>query len=357
MTTENKSKKTSEKQAKKNQKKGNVGQHTETYWDYAGEEAVKRGGAGSQLKGLIQEIAVRDKKNISADGVISGKVTRLTKSTTAKSADIVTVKNNKIIERVQVKDVTSKSGLRDVQSKVKTGQYRNSKLVGSEETTELYQKAAKGTTKKMTSSGVSSKTTTRAADNAGVKVRERNLLINNLKDVVGQAKTSGVVGAAIGGVSEAINGLSDLKNGTVTGTEYTGKVVKESVKSGTKSAAKTAAALALKEGAKEVAKKAGNQALKKAAGSNPATAVAFGVVDQVIDTAKFATGNIDSKEFRDNSCRNVGSTSGAVGGAILGAELGSIVPGVGTAIGAVVGGIIGGISGGGLGRKLSDLFD
>ena len=82
-------------------------------------------------QGTIHEIAIRDSKNISFQNILEGKVTRLTKSTTAKSVDIITLKNGKIVERIQAKDLTNSSSITDLKLKIKSNQYKNSKLVGT----------------------------------------------------------------------------------------------------------------------------------------------------------------------------------------------------------------------------------
>jgi phage tail tape-measure protein len=90
------------------------------------------------------------------------------------------------------------------------------------------------------------------------------------------------------------------------------------------------------------AEKAGKESLKKFAGSNPAGAVAFGVVDQIFDTAKLLTGDIDGKEYKKKTKKNVASTGGAIAGAETGAAIGSMIfPGVGTLIGGFIGGMLG----------------
>lgn len=104
----------------------------EAYWDYVGSEAKQHVGNNPQLKGTIHEIAYRARLNLSPENLTKGKVSRLSKSPTAKSADIVTLKEGKITERIQLKDVTDKAGINNLNKKVLSNKYRNSKLVGTE---------------------------------------------------------------------------------------------------------------------------------------------------------------------------------------------------------------------------------
>ena len=83
------------------------------------------------------------------------------------------------------------------------------------------------------------------------------------------------------------------------------------------------------------------------------TAVAFGVVDQLVRTVKLAAGKIDGEEYGKRTAENLGSTGGGLGGACLGALIGSaLLPGIGTALGGGIGGFLGGLFGGSAGRGL-----
>jgi hypothetical protein len=327
----------------------------ETYLDAVGVEAVKRAGKGPQLKGVIHEVMVRDSRNLSLERIVEGHSTELVHSTTARTVDLVTSDaSGKVVRRLQVKDVTSTSGLRDVGVRVRSGQYRSARLVGTEETCAGY--AKRGLGKHMERSGVSSTTTTRAADNAGAAVRNRDLLLSNAKDIAKWSGAAAGIGAAVGGVAEAVSSYKELRDGEIDGVEYAGRITVSTVKGGASAAVKTGAALGLKEAGKAIAKQAGSQTLRRVAGSNPATAVAFGVVEQVWDTGKLVTGSIDGAEYGKRTCQNVGGVGGAIAGAEIGALVGSVVPGAGTVVGAVVGGIIGGIGGSFGGRGLGRLI-
>jgi hypothetical protein len=341
---------------KRTKKVSNLGQLKETYWDYTAKEALKRSGNSEQLKGTIHELAYRDNQNFKLDNILKGKVSKLSKSTVAKSSDVITMKAGKIVSRAQLKDTISNSAIKQTQRKVSSGQYRNSKLIGTEETAQLFNKTAHHSSKKMQSSGISSRTTTRVADNAGVKVRSNNLFKNNLADIGLQSKQSAVLGGVLEMVGESFSSFSDLKDGSKSFGEYTTGIAKKGAKGALVSGTKTASALAIKEGAKAVAKKAGSEMLKKAAGSNAATAIAFGFVEQSRSITKYFRDEIDGSELASETCGNIGSSGGALGGAALFASIGSVVPVIGTGLGIIIGATVFAIAGGRFGSWLGEIF-
>lgn len=201
--------------------------------------AMQRAGKNPQLKGHIQEVLVKDSSNVRNLFTNPGASTELTKSTTAKAVDLVTTKGGKVIERIQVKDVTSKAGIDNLVKQCAEGKYRSAKLVGSEESTKLFNEAAKkaGISKRMTSTGVSSKTTESLAQRAGATGS------GSLSSAVGHAaKAGGLVGAAVGAGVEAVKGVIDLADGTADVSEVAGRVAKAGAKGGTVGAASGAAA-------------------------------------------------------------------------------------------------------------------
>ncbi len=350
------SNKKSEK-SNKSRKTNYAGKARETYYDFVGKEATKRVGKCPQIKGAVHEIILRDKINLTPKNMLNGKSCRLTKSTRSTSSDMVIMKGKKITSRIQAKDLTNSSSINDFKRKIESKQYKNSKIMVTEETKELLKKAKFKSGKSISSSGISSKTTTRIADNQGVKLPNKSVLNNNLKDISNQAVNAAAVSVAIEAGVAAVQNFNDLKEGYISGQEFTLKVAKTAAKSSVKAGGKTASALLIKEGGKMVAKSIGKEGLKKAAGSNAATGVAFGLVEQGLDTIKLASGEIDSSTYAKKTIENVGSTGGAIGGAMYGAALGSVIPIVGTAIGAAVGGLIGGIGGGGIANGFCSLFD
>lgn len=170
--------------------------------------AMERAGRNPHLKGHIHEVLVKDARNLR--NLFNGAQTELTKSTTAQCVDLVTTKGGRVLERIQVKDVTSNAGVRKIVEQVASGKYRSVQLVGSEETTELVNAALKkaGLTKRMVSTGVSSETTTAIAQQAGA-VGSGTLG----GAIFTAAKTGGLGGAAIGGGIALVKGVNDLVKG------------------------------------------------------------------------------------------------------------------------------------------------
>ncbi len=326
----------------------------ETAWDYVGQEAVRRVGRGSQLKGVIHEIAIREKLNVTPGALLSGKETNLTRSANAKTVDLVTTRNGRVVGRLQAKDCISDTCARDVQARVAKGQYRTARLVGTPETVEKFRTS--GVTKTVRSSGISSRSTTRAADNAGAKVPNRDLLLNNALDIAGCVGKAGVTGAALGAGAEALRSFPELCAGEIEGGEYFERIASSGTKATVDTVVRTTMALGAKEAGKAAARSVGAEGIKRVAGSNPGTAAAFGLAEQAINTFQLLSGEIDGQEYGVRSVQTVGSTGGAIGGAAAGAAIGSLIPGPGTMAGAVIGAIAGSIGGGGLGRELGSLL-
>ena len=208
--------------------------------------AMDRAGANPHLKGHIHEILVKDARNAHNFLTMNGASTSLTKSTTAGTVDLITQKGGKVIERIQVKDVTSQSGINKLVHQCADGKYRSAKLVGSEETAQAFNKAAEkaGISKRMTSTGVSSRSTESLAQRAGATGS------GSLGSAIGQAaKAGGAAGAIIGGGIATVSGCIDLINGRADVVEVAGTVVKASAKGGVSGAAAGAAATATGAGA------------------------------------------------------------------------------------------------------------
>ena len=178
--------------------------------------------------------------------LFNGARTELTKSTTASTVDLVTMRGGKVIERIQVKDVTSSSGINKLVKQCADGKYRSAKLIGSEESTQLFNKAAEkaGISKRMTSSGVSSKTSTSLAQRAGAAGS------GTLGSAMAQAaRSGGAAGAVISAGVEAVRSVVDWSNGDADGLEVAGRVTKAAAKGGVSGAAAGAAATAAGAGA------------------------------------------------------------------------------------------------------------
>lgn len=208
--------------------------------------AFERAGRNPHLKGHIHEILVKDARNARSLFSLNGASTELTKSTTAGTVDLVTTKGGKVIERLQVKDVTSQAGIDKLVKQCADGKYRSAQLVGSEESAQVFNKAAEkaGISKRMTSTGVSSKSTESLAQRAGATGS------GSLGSAMGQAaKAGGAAGAIIGGGVAAVQGCIDLIDGRADAVEVAGTVVKATAKGGASGAAAGAAATAAGAGA------------------------------------------------------------------------------------------------------------
>lgn len=208
--------------------------------------AMERAGHNPHLKGHIHEVLVKDARNARNLLTLNGASTELTKSTTAGTVDLVTTKGGKVIERLQVKDVTSQAGIDKLVKQCADGKYRSAQLVGSEESAQAFNKAAEkaGISKRMTSTGMSSKSTESLAQRAGATGS------GSLGSAMGQAaKAGGAAGAIIGGGVAAVKGCIDLIDGRADAAEVAGTVVKASAKGGVSGAAAGAAATATGAGA------------------------------------------------------------------------------------------------------------
>jgi len=201
--------------------------------------AIARAGSNPHLKGHIHEVLVQDTRNLRNLLTANGATTQLTKSTTATTVDLVTTKGGKVIERIQVKDVTSKAGIDKLVKQCAQDKYRSAQLVGSEETAEAFNRAAEkaGISKRMTSTGVSSKTTESMAQRAGASGS------GTLASATWQAaRSGGAVGAAVGAGVALVKGAVDLYNGEADAVEVAGTVIKAGAKGGVSGAAAGASA-------------------------------------------------------------------------------------------------------------------
>ena len=170
--------------------------------------SMARAGRNPHLKGHIHEVLTMDARNVA--NVFKGQTTSLTRSSTASTVDLVTMKGAKVVERLQLKDTLSSSSVNKLVRQVADGKYHTAKLVGTDETTKLanaaFEKA--GLSKRMVSSGTSSKTTMNLAQRAGATGS------GSLGSAVRQAaKSGGAIGAAVGAGVEVVSGISDLMDG------------------------------------------------------------------------------------------------------------------------------------------------
>jgi hypothetical protein len=90
---------------------------------------------------------------------------------------------------------------------------------------------SKKSSKSISSSRVSSKTTTRIADNQGVKPPKKSVFKNNMVDVANQAVIAVPNFNVFGALIAAVQNYDDLKSGVISGKKYIDKVGKAGVKS------------------------------------------------------------------------------------------------------------------------------
>ncbi len=200
--------------------------------------AMERAGKNPHLKGHIHEIMVKDARNLR--NVFNGSRTELTRSTTASTVDLVTTKGGKIVERLQLKDTLSDSAVNKLVKQVSEGKYRSAQLIGTDETTQKVNAALKkaGLSKRMSSSGVSSDTTTKIAQRAGAT---GSGTLGSA--VMSAAKGGGAAGAAIGGGIALARGVYDLAHGRRDVADVTIDVGASAIKGGVTGAGSGAAAV------------------------------------------------------------------------------------------------------------------
>lgn len=192
----------------------------------AGAYTVK-GAPGNAL-----EIIANDKANIKNIYKLDT-VTKLTKSSTATQIDAVTMKGGKVLERIQYKDTTSIAGIQKTLKQVESGKYRQAQLKGTKETAEKFNHLARerGITKRMDSTGISSKTTKRIGDKFTGQTPK-------LKSVGNAVKTSATLTA---GVTAGIEIVRSIANGDSAG-DCASHVVSKTSENVITAAATTAAA-------------------------------------------------------------------------------------------------------------------
>lgn len=206
-------------------------------------EARKRAGNNPHLKGHVHEIMLKDKMNVNPKNILQGKKAVLTKNPNAKSADILLKKGGKIVERIQAKDTVSSGGVSKTVGQIKKGQYRNSKVFGTEETVGKLSKPLKNKniSKPVQSSGIKTETTTRIAVKAGAGAGKNvgNAVKSSFTSgaVSSAAKAGGTYGAIAGAGISTVSGIIDLVNGDREFEEVAVDVVKNTAKGGLSGAA------------------------------------------------------------------------------------------------------------------------
>lgn len=194
----------------------------EVYECKAGLEAVKRVGdlSPDKLKGVVHEVMFKDRFNLK--NAFSGKKAILSRSRQAVRDDVLIQDGKKIVERLQLKDTSKSVG--DVVRRVKQGQYRATKLVGTEETAKAYNQVAakQGIGKSMRSSKISTNTTERVA----AKVKGS---MPSAKSLLHGAKQAGKAGAIVSAGVAAATSAVGYFNGEIDEKEAAAKVVSAGV--------------------------------------------------------------------------------------------------------------------------------
>lgn len=215
----------------------------EVFEGAVGIEAVMRAGKNPQLKGIVHEVMFKDLYNLSPERLIDGNVAVLSKSPTAVRDDLLIMNGGKVVQRMQLKDTVSGSGVADTIAKVSNKHYAGTNLMGTPETVAKYTEAvAKGkqVTQQMSSTGISSNDTARiAAKTIGSSAGK--VSAEALHSV---AKSSGAIGAVFSGGLEVINSGLKLVDCEIDGGEFVANVAKETIGGGVSAAGASAAATA-----------------------------------------------------------------------------------------------------------------
>lgn len=154
----------------------------------------------SQSKGIVHEILYTDKMNLTQP--MLGK-TALTKNPFATRDDIVSINKGVVKYRAQLKDTTSSAGINKTVEQAVSDKYKGTNLMGTNETTSLYNANPKSVNaQKMTSTGISSKDTQRIADTFSGKT-------TSFENIAYNASRAGMTGAimnvGIGLVEDMMN--------------------------------------------------------------------------------------------------------------------------------------------------------
>lgn len=166
---------------------------------------VERAGnlASSQSKGIAHEIMYADKMNLTRPEL---GVTKLSTKSNAVRDDLVSVKDGVVKYRAQLKDTVSSSGVKKTVTQGMNGKYQGTNFMGTKETTELYNQATKNTAaQKMSSTGISSKDTSRITESFSGKM-------TSLENIAHNSTRAGSFGAvasvAVGAVEDIVNSES-----------------------------------------------------------------------------------------------------------------------------------------------------
>lgn len=205
--------------------------------------ALNRAGKNKNLKGHINELLTVDQLNRKPGNILKGKKAVLTKSPIAVRDDIVLKQNGKIIGRMQLKDTTSKGGIKKTVKQVEQHHYKGTKLVGTKETTQMYAKELEkndNIKQKMYSNGISSNQTELIAKKAlgegGNKTTSK---------IIKESSKTGLNSAVITAGVETIKNVPEVKNGNKTVKGAIGTVANETAINAASAAAGDATATAV----------------------------------------------------------------------------------------------------------------
>lgn len=160
--------------------------------------------AATGAKGIVTEVMVMDQNNLKDLGNHSVR-TKFTANSTAKQVDLIKTDGKRVLERIQVKDTCSPSGVQKTLKQVSEGKYRQAKLVGTTECASSFNSKAeaKGVSKRMIDTHISTNTTTRI----GSKMTNTPINVNGLLDA-GKASAGGAVV-----LSTCVEAYKSLENG------------------------------------------------------------------------------------------------------------------------------------------------
>lgn len=172
-------------------------------------------------KGIALEVIEKGKMN--AENVWNGAKTQFTKAANATQVDLVTIKDGKVVERIQCKNLTSKSGINKTISAVKEGKYQQTQIHGTTECAAAFNEkaVAEGLTKTMVDTGITEDMTIDCANRFLKKLPTAKSVVNNVK-------AGAAFGAAIDGgmaLVESIQRGDDVYEATANVTVATGEGV------------------------------------------------------------------------------------------------------------------------------------
>jgi len=197
----------------------------QTYEASVGARALARAGKCPQLKGIAHEIMFCDKVNVNPKNIIDGTRAALTKSNTAQMRDVILTNGGKIAGHVQLKDTVSSSGITKTAKQILNGKYNKTAVCGTKETAFKVSKAlAKSgrSHQSISSTGISSKTTSRVADKALGKMPTAS----SLGSAVKSGGVTGAASSAAGSVAAGAAGAAvEAAAGTAIGSAVAGTAV------------------------------------------------------------------------------------------------------------------------------------